>query len=121
MERPLWVAEQLEVALFEDLVHRVSAVLRWLTSSSRTPRQAAQRYVLSLGNSLTFFRLVATTSMLTGVLMYFEVLLPVVNIWTVWLASSSMFGAVSALVRRMGMEKRHGRKRHVERRFDSKK
>ena len=29
IERPLWVAEQLEVALFEGVPHRVSAALRW--------------------------------------------------------------------------------------------
>jgi diguanylate cyclase (GGDEF)-like protein len=31
IRRPLWVAQQLEVALFEGLGHRVSAAIRWLT------------------------------------------------------------------------------------------
>ena len=38
IERPLWVAEQLEVALFEGLAHRVSTVIRRLTSRGRTRR-----------------------------------------------------------------------------------
>lgn len=33
--RPVWVAEQLEVALFEGLAHRISAVLRRLASRER--------------------------------------------------------------------------------------
>jgi hypothetical protein len=35
IQRPLWVAEQLEVALFEGLPHRVFAVLRLSTSQRR--------------------------------------------------------------------------------------
>lgn len=35
IKRPLWVAEQLEVALFEGLGHRVSAVVRTLSTSWR--------------------------------------------------------------------------------------
>lgn len=31
IQRPLWVAEKLEVALFEGLAHRVSAAIRRLT------------------------------------------------------------------------------------------
>lgn len=40
IERPLWVAEQLEVALFEGLAHRVSAALHQLASRSRERRTA---------------------------------------------------------------------------------
>lgn len=35
MWRPLWVVEQLEVALFEGLGHRILAVIRWLGRRSR--------------------------------------------------------------------------------------
>ncbi|MGH3773653.1 MAG: hypothetical protein ACRDRW_20045, partial [Pseudonocardiaceae bacterium] len=35
IHRPLWVAEQLEVALFEGLAHRVSATIRRLTDLRR--------------------------------------------------------------------------------------
>ena len=35
IQRPLWVAEQLEVALFEGLAHRASTVLRRLTGRRR--------------------------------------------------------------------------------------
>jgi hypothetical protein len=35
--RPLWVAEQLEVALFEGLAHRVSAAIRRRTVRRRAP------------------------------------------------------------------------------------
>ncbi len=37
MQRPLWVAEQLEVALFEGLGHRVSAAIRQLTGRRQVP------------------------------------------------------------------------------------
>ena len=35
IHRPLWVAEQLETALFEGLPHRFSAVLRWVARQRR--------------------------------------------------------------------------------------
>ncbi|MGH3864585.1 MAG: hypothetical protein ACRDQ4_00355 [Pseudonocardiaceae bacterium] len=41
IQRPLWVAEQLEVALFEGLGHRISAATRWFASG----RRARGRYV----------------------------------------------------------------------------
>ncbi|MDQ3274005.1 MAG: hypothetical protein M3Q39_02960 [Actinomycetota bacterium] len=40
VQRPLWVAEQLEVALFEGLAHRVSAALRRLTGRRRARAQS---------------------------------------------------------------------------------
>ncbi|HSL08148.1 MAG TPA: hypothetical protein VK887_09235 [Pseudonocardiaceae bacterium] len=39
IQRPLWVAEQLEVALFEGLGHRVSAAIRRLTGRRRARPQ----------------------------------------------------------------------------------
>ena len=39
IQRPLWVAEQLEVALFEDLGPRVSAAIRRLTGRRRARPQ----------------------------------------------------------------------------------
>jgi hypothetical protein len=36
LQRPLWVAQQLEVALFEGLGHRVSATIRRLRDRRRT-------------------------------------------------------------------------------------
>lgn len=39
IERPLWVAEQLEVALFDGLRHRISAALRQLSDRRRAPEQ----------------------------------------------------------------------------------
>jgi hypothetical protein len=44
-ERPLWVAEQLEVALFDGLVPRVSAVIRVLVILLRTRRLDRGRWV----------------------------------------------------------------------------
>lgn len=41
--RPLWVAEQLEVALFEGLARRVSAALRRLTGRRRARAQTDER------------------------------------------------------------------------------
>ena len=43
IQRPLWVAEQLEVALFEGLAHRVSAALRRLTGRRRARARAGHR------------------------------------------------------------------------------
>ena len=43
IQRPLWVAEQLEVALFEGLVHRVSAAIRRLTGRRRARPQTDER------------------------------------------------------------------------------
>jgi len=43
IQRPLWVAEQLEVALFEGLAHRVSAALRRLTGRRRARARAGDR------------------------------------------------------------------------------
>ena len=40
IQRPLWVAEQLEVALFEGLPHRASAALRRLTGLRRARARA---------------------------------------------------------------------------------
>jgi hypothetical protein len=45
VQRPLWVAEQLEVALFEGLGHRVAAGIRWLTGLRRTRAQTDKRGV----------------------------------------------------------------------------
>jgi hypothetical protein len=39
IKRPLWVAEQIEVALFEGLAHRVSAALRRFMGRHRTRRR----------------------------------------------------------------------------------
>jgi len=39
LQRPLWVAEQLEVALFEGLAHRASATIRSFTRQRRVPAQ----------------------------------------------------------------------------------
>jgi hypothetical protein len=44
IQRPLWVAEQLEVALFEGLSHRASAATHWL-SERRTRVQTGERGV----------------------------------------------------------------------------
>lgn len=44
-QRPLWVAEQLEVALFEGFAHRVSAAIRWLTYRRRS---SAEKPAISL-------------------------------------------------------------------------
>lgn len=35
IQRPLWVAEQLETALFEGLPHRLAAVVRWTVRQHR--------------------------------------------------------------------------------------
>jgi hypothetical protein len=48
IQRPLWVAEQLEVALFEGLARRVPGLLRRLSSRGRTGRQTVGRYLVSL-------------------------------------------------------------------------
>jgi hypothetical protein len=45
VQRPLWVAEQLEVALFEGLAHRISAALRRLTRRHRARAQTGERAV----------------------------------------------------------------------------
>lgn len=45
IERPLWVAEQLETALFEGLPHRFSALLRWITR----PRGALAKHGVAAG------------------------------------------------------------------------
>ena len=37
IQRPLWVAQQLEVALFEGLGHRVSVAIRRLTGQRQVP------------------------------------------------------------------------------------
>lgn len=39
IQRPLWVAEQLEVALFEGLSHRLRAALRQLARRRRSPAE----------------------------------------------------------------------------------
>ena len=43
IQRPLWVAEQLEVALFEGLAHRASTVLRRLTGRRRARARSDHR------------------------------------------------------------------------------
>jgi hypothetical protein len=40
-KRPLWVAEQLEAALFEGLVHRMSTAIHRLTGRRRARRKAS--------------------------------------------------------------------------------
>jgi hypothetical protein len=45
VQRPLWVVEQLEVALFEGLAHRVSAALRRLAGRCRARVQTDDRGV----------------------------------------------------------------------------
>ncbi len=42
IQRPLWVAQQLEVALFEGLVHRVSAIIRRLAGRRRARARASE-------------------------------------------------------------------------------
>ena len=44
LQRPLWVAEQLEVALFEGLAHRASAAIRSLTRQRRARTQTDKRW-----------------------------------------------------------------------------
>lgn len=50
IQRPRWVAEQLEVALFEGLAHRVSAIIHRLTCwrQARTDRRPRQPGVEAL-------------------------------------------------------------------------
>jgi len=43
IQRPLWVAEQLEVALFEGLAHRASAALRRLTGRRQARALSGRR------------------------------------------------------------------------------
>ena len=45
IQRPLWVAEQLEVALFEGLRHRVSAAIHSLADWRRARRARGRRFV----------------------------------------------------------------------------
>ena len=45
IQRPLWVAEQLEVALFEGLAHRASATIRLITRQRRARTQTDKREV----------------------------------------------------------------------------
>jgi hypothetical protein len=47
IQRPLWVAEQLEVALFEGLGRRISAVIRRRTGRRRARSQTDKRGVES--------------------------------------------------------------------------
>ena len=44
IERPLWVAEQVEVALFEGLPHRFSAILCWFARRRRAQVQADKHH-----------------------------------------------------------------------------
>ncbi len=46
IQRPLWVAEQLEVALFEGLAHRVSAVRRARQRRARAKTGRVMRFAL---------------------------------------------------------------------------
>ncbi|MEO7196375.1 MAG: hypothetical protein ABIZ05_16440 [Pseudonocardiaceae bacterium] len=62
IERPLWVAEQLEVALFEGFGHRISAAIRWFASRS----WAQGRYVRGRWVSLPNGRRVFISSHLCG-------------------------------------------------------
>ena len=43
VQRPMWVAEQLEVALFEGIAHRVSATIRSFARQRRVPAQTDKR------------------------------------------------------------------------------
>ena len=43
VQRPMWVAEQLEVALFEGFAHRVSATIRSFARQRRVPAQTDKR------------------------------------------------------------------------------
>jgi hypothetical protein len=45
IQRPLWVTQQLEVALFEGLGHRVSATIRWLAGRRPARARTTQRGV----------------------------------------------------------------------------
>jgi len=45
IQRPLWVTEQLEVALFEGLAHRVSATIRSIARQRRARTQTDKRGV----------------------------------------------------------------------------
>lgn len=53
IQRPLWVAQQLEVALFEGLGHRVSATIRQLSDRHRTRRGAreSRRHDATVGDA----------------------------------------------------------------------
>ena len=48
MERPLWVAEQLEIALFEGLAHRAVVILHRLSSRGRTKKKSALSLIFNL-------------------------------------------------------------------------
>jgi len=51
IQRPLWVAEQLEVALFEGLGHRVSAVIRSLDDRRRARWKFVRGHWVTLQDS----------------------------------------------------------------------
>lgn len=48
IQRPLWVAEQLETALFEGLPHRLSAVLRWIARHRQARAKAGLLLLLGI-------------------------------------------------------------------------
>jgi len=52
IQRPLWVAEQLEVALFEGLAHRASAALHRLTGRRRAHTRSGHRSKSALRRAL---------------------------------------------------------------------
>ncbi len=49
IQRPLWVAEQLETALFEGVPHRLAAVLRWASRPHRARPKAEYMAGLAWG------------------------------------------------------------------------
>jgi hypothetical protein len=70
IQRPLWVAEQLEVALFEGLGHRASAGIRRLTGRRRARAPTDERGVpLGLGFWAVLLALLIGATPLTFVLL----------------------------------------------------
>lgn len=59
VQRPLWVAEQLEVALFEGLGHRISAALRKLSRRRRTLTRSDDEAVRKIEDDLERRKLIA--------------------------------------------------------------
>jgi len=67
IQRPLWVAEQLEVALFEGLAHRASATIRSITRRRRARTQTDKRWVWYESGLMTLAPIVAIVGGVGGV------------------------------------------------------
>jgi hypothetical protein len=65
IQRPLWVAEQLETVLFEGLPHRLAAVLRWAGRPHRA-RAKAKRVAASLVYGLAAVVFIGFTAVTFG-------------------------------------------------------